>query len=82
MTREEQLAYCDCLDARLSALNAHAAAFVTRSYATPPMLVHANVWSIPHPHERAPLEWGRVIAASVAAGVSIGCFAVIIAMSK
>jgi hypothetical protein len=77
MTIEEQLAYCDHLEERLKALNAQASAFNLRSYEPKFTLVPADVWGPPHPHDDPPMEWDRVFAASVGAGVTIGCFAII-----
>lgn len=79
MTKEEQLAYCDHLDGRLAALNASAKAFVY----PPNFAIVPHVWDIPHPYEDyPPTEWDRVFFASVGAGVTLACFAIMIALVK
>ena len=80
-TTAEMLAYLDHLEGRIEAMNASAADFVYRPNFT---MVSAQIWDIPHPYENAPPtpEWGRVFFASLGAGVTLACFATMLALVK
>ena len=82
MTKDEQLAYLGYLEDRLAALNASAAAFVTRSYEPRFVLVNTNVWGPPHPYEDALPEWDRVFYASIGAVTAITFFAAFVSLIK
>lgn len=83
MTAEEQLAYCDHLEGRLAAINARAAAFITRPYEPDfQMFKRPEIWSMPHPQDEYPNEWNRVFFGSVGAGVVLACFALMEALRR
>jgi anti-sigma factor RsiW len=82
MTTEEQLAYLDHLQARVAAWNAGAVAFAARRIEPFVMAPMTEVWDIPHPYDDPPPEWHRVILASIGAGVTLACFATVLALAK